>query len=566
MVDALDESRPRENILKLLRNLIHDNRFRNIQLFATSRLYAEIERTMSAIAEPLSLSNPWVESDIKRFVWITISEDINFRRWPIDLRMEVEELLSKGAKGMFRWAVCQLDILRRLKTIKKIKEAIVSLPETLDETYERIFSCIHQDDRELVRHALRWICFHNALNSLIPLKPSMLVDTYLMCAGDLQSESSVLVDVELLKDSCGCLLTFQPGQESESIDLAHYTVREFLESSRTIEHSVFFRLDPVDKYRDILGSIFRHALASHPRKSREVPVNLSSLDLDDYCFASAMRALKTSEDYVEPSLAFQLLDPTSPRYPTLQLGELAEAVCKDQSCDPWELDWTSFDAGMPVTAGFIQLMELGCLRFADVYLRMHGIKKVLESEFSVSLDRPVALREGKYKFSGTVLEYMAVYSHYMFFAPHAFFFFCVEMGEGHANFASILPAYCGTHDTCPCYKGEPCILEILLELGALPDPGGYPVTPLQIACFLGDGRGAQLLLEAGADPNRTGDKDGVRWDKNSALHLFTPLHSLSPLRIITMSDNKSLAGSIDQDGMERLVLFYGGRDFDSSSS
>ena len=118
---------------------------------------------MLAIAEPLSLSNSWVEVDIRLYVEEMINASRTFSRWPNELRQEVNEALAKGAKGMFRWAVCQLDIFRRLKTTDRIRKAISSLPKTLDETYERIFSYIHADDRALVRHVLWWIHVCNTL-------------------------------------------------------------------------------------------------------------------------------------------------------------------------------------------------------------------------------------------------------------------------------------------------------------------------------------------------------------------------------------------------------------------
>jgi hypothetical protein len=118
---------------------------------------------MAGIATPLSMSNSFVTEDIRRYIVARIQSNTVFQQWPEELRAEVEEVLSRGAKGMFRWAVYQLDILRRLKHKTKIREAIRNLSRTLDETYERIYSSITPEDRELVRHCLRWIMFHNAI-------------------------------------------------------------------------------------------------------------------------------------------------------------------------------------------------------------------------------------------------------------------------------------------------------------------------------------------------------------------------------------------------------------------
>ncbi|KAK7427785.1 hypothetical protein QQZ08_005723, partial [Neonectria magnoliae] len=46
VIDALDESQPRTNLLKVIEDLMLDERFRKIQLLVTSRQELEIERTM----------------------------------------------------------------------------------------------------------------------------------------------------------------------------------------------------------------------------------------------------------------------------------------------------------------------------------------------------------------------------------------------------------------------------------------------------------------------------------------------------------------------------------------
>jgi hypothetical protein len=163
VIDVLDESQPRNNLISLLEVLVTNPRFGKIQLLSTSREYSDIERNMSRFSQPLSMSNPSIEADIKVYVAAKIKAEAKFLRWPSNLRTNVEETLSTGAKGMFRWAVCQLDILRRLNHHSKIRDALKSLPETLDETYERIFSYISDEEKEIVRHTLHWVCFHDFL-------------------------------------------------------------------------------------------------------------------------------------------------------------------------------------------------------------------------------------------------------------------------------------------------------------------------------------------------------------------------------------------------------------------
>jgi hypothetical protein len=61
----------------------------------------------------------------------------------------------------FRWAICQLDRLQRLKCdLRIIRNELAALPTSLDETYERIFMNIAHEEWIFARHALQWICLH----------------------------------------------------------------------------------------------------------------------------------------------------------------------------------------------------------------------------------------------------------------------------------------------------------------------------------------------------------------------------------------------------------------------
>ncbi|PMD45946.1 hypothetical protein L207DRAFT_382923, partial [Hyaloscypha variabilis F] len=239
VVDALDESQSRHNLLQILNVLVTDPRFSKIQLLATSRDYADIELQMCRFSQSLSMSNSFVGADIRIYVAAKIMTEAKFQRWPLNLRVEVEETLSIGARGMFRWVVCQLDILRRLNNQSKIREALTSLPRTMDETYERTFSYIGEEEKEFVRHALHWVCFHDFLwKGKIPLPANVLIDAYIAFddsshRGLARSEEH-LYDLDSLKDSCGCLVSFNIDQTAEAhlASVAHYTVREFLESDR----------------------------------------------------------------------------------------------------------------------------------------------------------------------------------------------------------------------------------------------------------------------------------------------------------------------------------------------
>ena len=164
----------------------------------------------------------------------------------------------------FRWAVCQIDIIRRLKLESKIRAALKNMPETLDKTYERIFSLIPEEDKLLVQHTLRWINLYNryAPHGRLPT-PMEIVGSHLgfLARENGKVEGHNIYDRESLEEACGCLVSFGPGKgiltpldsrdmpakRVEVCLLAHYTVKEFIASERIAQSSVgFFQLPSDD--------------------------------------------------------------------------------------------------------------------------------------------------------------------------------------------------------------------------------------------------------------------------------------------------------------------------------
>lgn len=103
VIDAVDESKSRGDFLALILLLLQRDLLKNIRLLVTSRDEIDIRRAMES--EPtgvrISMSNQYVDNDIRNFVHMTLHSDPGFIRWPNNLLSEVEDALSKGAKGMF---------------------------------------------------------------------------------------------------------------------------------------------------------------------------------------------------------------------------------------------------------------------------------------------------------------------------------------------------------------------------------------------------------------------------------------------------------------------------------
>ncbi|RBQ98250.1 hypothetical protein FVER53590_13571 [Fusarium verticillioides] len=100
VIDAVDESDPREELLEVIQTLVTDQRLCNVQILVTSREYIDIERVMENISVSVPMANELVEQDIRLHVQSILRSNRKFRCWPNDLLVEAENAISTKAKGM----------------------------------------------------------------------------------------------------------------------------------------------------------------------------------------------------------------------------------------------------------------------------------------------------------------------------------------------------------------------------------------------------------------------------------------------------------------------------------
>lgn len=100
ILDAVDESVPRTDLLRVIRDLSTDARFSALGLLVTSRQYIDIEQVLESCSIPITMCNPFVEEDIGTLVNSTVQSDARYQRWPEDLRHELQDTIPRKAKGM----------------------------------------------------------------------------------------------------------------------------------------------------------------------------------------------------------------------------------------------------------------------------------------------------------------------------------------------------------------------------------------------------------------------------------------------------------------------------------
>lgn len=100
VLDAIDESKkPWDSLLQIVKELTSDL-CAKISLVASSREYGDIVREMDSISNPVSMSNPEVEKDIRVCVKSLLCNKRRFGHYAEDLLVEAENAITLGAQGM----------------------------------------------------------------------------------------------------------------------------------------------------------------------------------------------------------------------------------------------------------------------------------------------------------------------------------------------------------------------------------------------------------------------------------------------------------------------------------
>ncbi|KAK3983940.1 hypothetical protein QBC44DRAFT_203270, partial [Cladorrhinum sp. PSN332] len=234
VVDAVDESKkPWTDLLKVITDLGTEPRFGNLSIAVTSRTEFDIQQKLKSVSVSLDIES-FVKEDIRKHVDEKLKNDESFKAWPEELKKEVRNTVSPKAGGMFRYASCQLAILADCGGITEVKKALVCLPVTLDETYDRILANILKRDRQAVIEAFAILMCHHGYWGLDTKSASLLVETIATA----NHEQNGFFDRHSLVQACGPLISIN---DQGNIAFAHYTVKEYLASSRLREKT----LDPV---------------------------------------------------------------------------------------------------------------------------------------------------------------------------------------------------------------------------------------------------------------------------------------------------------------------------------
>ncbi|KAI7718814.1 hypothetical protein KC353_g3481 [Hortaea werneckii] len=513
-LDALDES-PEENdtrqtMLEQLETLVR--KASNVKLLATSREVRAIQESMEILrTECINVADSKVDKDIRKFVASELCKDRRLSRLGDKTTLLIEDTLSARADGMFRWAYCQIQELKKLKSTKPkyIEDILRTLPKTLDETYDRILCAIEERYRPEALTLLRWITYSKSPLNLGELAEAAIIDPtdegtvdtdnrgeikdsvdilsglILIYKGDQSDDTNYTVDNSSSQDSSSNDISthsdtaangfsnFKVNPKSK-VRLAHFSVKEYLESKRILDGTAKdFHLDAAREHRFLAQSCVTYIIhysndtvKSSTREDRNA-YPLLQLSANSWYYHSSLQSDGDMEHEIR------------------MLNNRAFTHC-------WLLHDNSRIGSYELEDPFVlngsrpaQAIYFACLL---------GLRKLAELLLARGAD--VNESGGHY---GSALQAASLRGHKDI----------VELLLYRGADANVLGGYYGSVLQAASFGGYKDIDEKLLAAGAdCNTQGGYYANALQAAAFRGSTEVVERLLTAGADANAQGGEHG----------------------------------------------------------
>ena len=615
VLDALDESSPRQNLLKVLKDFIQDPRFRKIQLLASSREYLDIEQVMINITRPISMAHPGVLYAIKIRVRSQIQSHSTFRSWPPDLLKEVEDTVSRDARGMwvvvyvfcsieadfefrFQWAVCQVESLKRLKgEAHVVQAALKNLPKDLDETYDRILAMVPGEEQLFVQHALHWIKYHGELYSGVGIPWDILTQAVGLSASSKDdSINHRHYDKDVIKDLLGCLITVSKvaapsallcSPHVETISFAHFTVKEYIDSARVSESSSRFSVACKSQmWFPLMSTVFQRLaetswttirIEADIKKLDRLAQHVTNMEFRVYLAASAYASLqkdfgKIVQDELLFKCAYDFMKLAPKQHEELSsimwylrghLRTLMSDYIKHLG-RLWPVRWG--DEGIDLDAAcLLNLLQTSGREDEQIqtvknFQNMNSLSRILNApiRLSVSQAQYAGYRVWKGPLIEALMELRRVRD-----STLALLLDHLSYSQRSQTLHLALIDRHAVHSSTP----EESALEHFLKTA--PDVHSsetLAVTPLQYAVSLNHLQIVEILVRAGADPNGVGRgcRDSPLWDADDDPRQLKLLRGRSPLNIYRQAGIRRGSRVTDawfNSAIEDILSDYGARDF-----
>lgn len=240
--DALDECSDVEKFVETLARLGQD-KDAGFKFLVCSRMNTTIQDSMADVRHvSVSLDKSRVQPDITTYVRRQLRDLVSRKKLLLrdaSLEAQLVETLSEKAEGMFQWAKCQLDQIRRLKTDKAIRMSLGRMPKGLNELYLVAFQRFVQDQGDLapIQRLFKWLVY-----ATHPLSETLMAQAIAVDFGQESFDpSATFTDPqELVKAGQGLISCDKRGH----LRMSHFSVQEFLVSNYCRDHLSEFYMEP----------------------------------------------------------------------------------------------------------------------------------------------------------------------------------------------------------------------------------------------------------------------------------------------------------------------------------
>ena len=134
----------------------------------------------------------------------------------------------------FRWVFCQLEALQHCIP-PNLRQYLNELPDTLDETYDRILKGINKSQKDNAHRLLQCLT--------VAVRPLLVEELAELLAFDFQASKSGGIptlkedwrwddEEEAVLSTCSSLITIIPRGDSRVVQFSHFSVKEYLTSPR----------------------------------------------------------------------------------------------------------------------------------------------------------------------------------------------------------------------------------------------------------------------------------------------------------------------------------------------
>ena len=346
----------------------------------------------------------------------------------------------------FRWIFCQLEMLRHCIP-PSVRRTLDELPESLDETYERVLREIKKPNREHARRLLQCL--------VVAIRPLRVEELAEVLAVDFDDEEGIPKlklnwrwedQEQALLSSCSSLIAIVESNGSRVVQFSHFSVKEFLTSSRLATSSV---------------DTSRYHIAVEPAHTILAQACLSVL-------------LRSDVRYIQSDVrdSFPLAGYAAEHWVAHAQDE------KVSSCVRKAMEYL-FDVNEPYFVAWLELHNI------DIYPSSGAGPTCLDDFISYTNVRATPL------YYAALCGFQDLVEHLTVNDPKQ-----VHATGGHCNTPFVAALATGHFQTA----------KFLVDNGADPNVRGYyNTTPLLSAAFNGDLETVQVLLKCKADMNARND-------------------------------------------------------------